>query len=308
MYYTLLRAFHAVALQGSFSAAARALNLSQSTLSTQVKGLEARYGVELFHRHAQGARLTDAGSRLFAATQRMLAIERDAYELLSAMGGLRIGHLAVSAVGPYQLSEILARFNVLFPHLEVSVAFGNSREAQADVLSYRADAAVLGTVEKHPQLYAIEYSRPRIVVVVNKGHPLAGRRSIGIEELAGERLIRREVGSETRRTFEDALAKAGVRVNFAMEIGSREGLLAAVVQGIGIGAVSEEEVVPHPALKALPVSNARISTSVHVACLAERKDSHLIRPFLRVVEELIDARREAAGAGGSGLDSSPPGV
>jgi LysR family transcriptional regulator, low CO2-responsive transcriptional regulator len=86
------------------------------------------------------------------------------------------------------------------------------------------------------------------------------------------------------------LARAGVGVNYKMEIGSREGMLAAVAQGIGIGAVSEEEAVPNPALRTLSISDAGISTVVHVACLASRKDSHLIKPFLEVAQELAAAR------------------
>lgn len=293
MDYTLLRAFHAVALEGSFSAAAHKLNVSQSTLSTQVKNLEARFGVELFYRHARGAALTDAGSQLLATTQRMFANERDAYELLSSMGGLCTGHLAISAVGPHQLSEILLRFNMRYPHLNISVTFGNSSQAQQELLSYNSDVAILGSMASHPELHALEYSRPSIVLVVSKRHRWAGRASISIKELEGMPFIRREEGSETRRTFEDALARAGVQVAYQMEMGSREGLLAVVAQGIGIGAVSEEEAVPNPALRILKIRDVEISTLVHVACLASRKESHLIKPFLEMAQELIDERRSA---------------
>lgn len=293
MQYTLLRSFHAVALTGSFNAAARSLSLSQSTLSTQVKGLEARYGVELFHRYARGAALTEAGRELFQTTRRMFTSEQEANDLLSAMGGLKLGHLKIAAVGPYQVSEMLARFNARHPNLRISVSFGNSLEAQNAVLNYHADVAVLGTVESHPELFETDYSHPKIVVVANKRHRLARRQTIRIDELEGERMIWREAGSETRRTFEQALKKAGVRVHIVMEIGSREGMLAGVVQGIGLGVVSEEEMIPHPALRRLEISNADVSTAVHVVCLAERKDGHLIKPFLRVVEELIGERRKA---------------
>jgi LysR family transcriptional regulator, low CO2-responsive transcriptional regulator len=293
MDYTLLRAFHAVGLEGSFSAAAQRLNVSQSTLSTQVKNLEERFGVELFHRHPRGAALTDAGHRLLAATRRMFADERDAYELLSAMGGLRTGHLRVSAVGPYQLSEILVRFHDRHPRLQVSVTFGNSRQALDELLSYSCDVAVLGSMAKHPDVHTIEYSRPHIVAAVSERHRWRARQSISIRELQGEPFIRREAGSETRRIFDDALAKAGVQPCYRMEVATREGMLAAVAQGIGIGVVSEEEAIANPALTILRISDADVSTLVHVACIAARKESHLIRPFLQVAQELIEQRRSA---------------
>ena len=58
---TQARAFHAVAMAGSFTAASKILNVSQPTMTTQVKELEALYGVELFHRHPRGVVLTDTG-------------------------------------------------------------------------------------------------------------------------------------------------------------------------------------------------------------------------------------------------------
>ncbi len=308
MDYTLLRAFHAVGLERSFSQAARRLNVSQSTLSTQVKNLEVRYGVELFHRHARGATLTDAGERLLGTTLRMFAHERDAYELLSAMAGLRTGHLAISAVGPYQLSEILLGLSRAYPDLNISVSFGNSEQAQQKLLDYESDVAVLGSYAPHPDLHAIEYSRPRIVVAASRQHRWAGRDGIRIGELSGEPFIRREIGSETRRAFEEALERAGVQVACKMEIGSREGMLAAVAQGIGIGVVSEEEAIPNPELQILSILDVEISTSVHVACLASRSESHLIKPFLQVVQELVGKRRPApaaAAADGRALSRSP---
>ena len=67
------RAFHAVAVEGSFTAAAKLLNLSQPTLTHQVKLIESRYKVELFHRTSRGARLTATGAELLAIVRRMFS-------------------------------------------------------------------------------------------------------------------------------------------------------------------------------------------------------------------------------------------
>ena len=79
-----LRAFHSVAAQGSFTAAARALNVTQPTLSSQVKALEESYGIRLFHRVGRGVTLTELGNRLFEVTQRLYNLEEEAEEILSA--------------------------------------------------------------------------------------------------------------------------------------------------------------------------------------------------------------------------------
>lgn len=103
-------------------------------------------------------------------------------------------------------------------------------------------------------------------------------------------MVLREVGSTTRRAFEMALEEANVHIDTVMEIGSREAVWMAIQSGIGIGVVSEIEFIPHPNLRMLKVSSADIFTHAHVACLDERKDTHLIRAFLKVVDELVQIR------------------
>ena len=301
MDYTLLRAFNAVAIEGSFSAAAQRLNVSQSTLSTQVKNLEIKFGVELFCRHARGATLTSAGKQLLVTTRSMFAHERDAYELLSAIGGLRTGHLSITAVGPYQVSEILRHFSARYPNLNISVTFGNSAQAQQSLLTFDTDVAVLGSSAHHPDLKAIEYSRPRIMLAVSIEHPWANLDAVSVESLDRETFIRRETGSETQRAFESAVNSMGLEMNYRMEMGSREGMLATVAQGLGIGIVSEEEAVPNPFLHFLRIVGVDVATVIHVACLTTRSESHLIRPFLDTAQELAKARAIASRPRSSGL-------
>ena len=73
-----LKAFHAVAVYGSFTRAAERLFLTQPAVSDQVRKLEERYGVLLFHRNKRSVRLSELGERLLAVTQRLFAIEAEA--------------------------------------------------------------------------------------------------------------------------------------------------------------------------------------------------------------------------------------
>jgi len=93
MLSTALRSFHSVAQHGGFSAAARVLNISQPTLSTQVKALETRYDVELFSRIGRAIQLTPAGTELFRTTLRLMQNESEAEELLNSFKGLHSGSL-----------------------------------------------------------------------------------------------------------------------------------------------------------------------------------------------------------------------
>lgn len=287
MIYTQLRSFHAVATEGGFTAASKVLNVGQPTITSQVKALERYFNVELFHRRGRRVELSEAGHALFAVTRRIMSREKEAVDLLNAFGGFHIGHLKVGAVGPYDATEMLAAFNERYPDLKVSVTMGNSREVMDALFDFSVDVAVLAQIEDDPRLLAIPYSRHPVVVFVNTGHPWAERTSIRIEELEGQSMVLREVGSTTRRAFEEVIDGAGVTIGPVMEIGSREAVWMAVRHGIGIGVVSELEFYTDPNLRTLEISDADIYYYTHVVCLAERRESHLIRAFLEVVEELL---------------------
>lgn len=291
MLATQLRSFHAVAHEGSFTAAARALNVSQPTLTTQVRGLEKTYGVELFHRRGRGVTLTETGRTLFAIAQRIVSNQQDAVEFLKTVHGLEGGQLKIGAIGPYQVAEILSVFHKRYPGIQVSVRYGNSESVQQDVLDFQTDIAIVGQHEGHAALFTLDYSAPEAIAVVHSDHPWSKRKSVRIEDLAKQPLIRREQGSETYHAFEAAANAAGAKVNYVIELGSKEGVVAAVAQGIGMGLVSEEEYIPDTSLRRLRITNANLRMKVYVICLAERREARLIRPFLDVAEELAAQRR-----------------
>lgn len=287
---TQARAFHAVALAGSFTAAARVLRISQPTVTTQVRALERHYGVELFYRHARGVQLTAAGKQLLAILQRMYASQSEAVEFLRSVEGLRSGYLRVGSYGPHYVTEMLARFHYRYPGIQVSVVFENSEHLSTRLLNYELDIAVMGRECNHAQLYALAYARPRVVIIAPKSDPLASRRVIDIEDLEGRRMVCREPGSEIRRIFEGEVRRAGVRFETAMELGSREGVIAAVAEGVGLGIMSEEGTIPTQRVVKLRVRNADMYTNVAVLCLTERRNALIIRTFLGVVEELVEAQ------------------
>jgi aminoethylphosphonate catabolism LysR family transcriptional regulator len=286
MRLTQLRSFLAVAQSGGFTAAAQRLNVSQPTLTAQVRLLEEQYGVELFHRIGRGVQLTETGERLLALTGPLAAIESDAVHLLKDAGALRGGLITLGAVGPFQATDMISAFSRRYPAMEVRVRFGNSESVLRELLEYRTDVAVLAHFADDPRLHVIPYSRARVVVFVGSGHRLAARKSIRIGELQGERMIVREEGSTTRKAVDAALARARVKPRIAMELASREAIREAVAKGIGIATVSEEGYIPDPRLKMLRISNAEIWTETHVVCLQARRSARLVEAFMRIAGEL----------------------
>ena len=286
MRLTQLRSFHAVARAGGFTGGAKLLHISQPTVTTQVRFLEETYGIELFYRRGHTVKLTPLGEQLFEMAQKIFALEADTVHLLEDSGELKSGHLRVGAVGPFHVTEMLARFNRRYPGMQVSVRVGNSEDVLASLLDYQTDVAVLAQFTEDPRFHWMPYSRHPVVVFVHRAHRFATRKRIGIGELEGEPMILREEGSTTRKAFDDAMQRAGVKPRVVMEIGSREAIREAVIMGVGIGVVSEIEFIPDPALRTVVVADAEMYTHAHVVCLEERRAARLVKAFLEIVAGL----------------------
>ncbi len=291
MLYTQLRSFHAVAKEGGFTAASKVLNVGQPTITSQVKGLEERFGVRLFHRQGHKIQRTDSGEALFKIARRMMSLETDALDLLNAYGGLLTGQLKIGAVGPYHVTEMLALFSEQYPGIKLSVTVGNSMEMVERLLDFSVDVAVLAHVEDDERICAMPFSRHPVVLFANRDHPFAGRKSVQLKDLQGQKMVLREKGSTTRLSFEDALNRAGVSIDPVMEIGSREAVWFAVERGIGLGVVSDIEFIPHPNLCTITLGDAEIYTTAHVNCLADRRESALISAFFNVADEMHRSQR-----------------
>lgn len=289
MRLTQLRSFYAVARAGSFTRAAEQLHVSQPTITTQVRFLEEHYDVELFHRRGRHVKLTELGEQLLQLAQPIFSLESDAIHLLSDAGELRSGHLRVAAVGPHHVTKMLVDFNLKFPGIMVSVSTGNSQDVLDRLIDYRADVGVLAQLVGDDRFLSVPFSRHPVVIFTPSTHRFARKRSIALAELEGERMILREEGSTTRKAFETALQKAGVKPEFVMEISSREVIRESVAQGIGLAAVSSVEYVPGPGLHMVQIRDAEIYTYAHVLCLAERRDMRIVQAFLGTVVPEQDA-------------------
>ena len=289
-----LRSFFAVARHGGFTAGARALHVSQPTVTAQVRALEETYGIELFVRNGRRVALTAAGEALFAIAERIFEHEEEALALLRNTGELRAGRLRVGAVGPYHVMEMLAAFRARHPAIELAVALGNSEQVVAGLLDRSTDVAVLAQYAHDARLHFVPFRSHRVVMFVPKTHRFARRRAIRLADLAKEPMIVREPGSTTRKALDDALRHAGVTPPIAMEIGSREAVREAVIRGLGIAAVSEFEFVPDARLRAVPIKDADVQTHAHVACLVERREARVVAAFLGVVDALLPLSRRNA--------------
>ncbi|EJN00336.1 LysR substrate-binding domain-containing protein [Herbaspirillum sp. YR522] len=278
-----LRAFLAVARHRGFSAAARALGVSQPTLTTQVQALERDHNVELFYRRGRRLDLSETAQRLLPIAQGIAELELDALNLLVNAGTLHVGHLRIGAVGPFHVIEMVDAYRARYPKVELSIKLGNSAQSLADLESYTTDVAVLASFTDDARFHAMPYADHAVVLFAHRSHPFYKRASVGLAELDGQPMLMREQGSTTRLALEKSLQQAGVKPRVVMQIGSREALREAVVRGLGLGAVSEAEFIADPSFRMVRIEGDPVSTHTYLYCLAERREARLVSSFMQVM-------------------------
>ena len=266
-----LRTFKTVADVGSFSLAARRLKLSQPSVSYQVKELEEALGLPLLDRLGKRITLTEPGSVLYSYARRMLDTLDEAAIAVEEMRGIKRGTLRIGAsttVGIYLLPAALGAFKKLHPGLVISLEIGTRARVQEQVLHNELDLAVVGPALKDPDLAIVPFLTDELVVVAPAGHPMAGRRGLGLKDLQAQPFVMREAASGSRWSLEKAARKAGARLTVAMELGSNGAIKHAVESGLGLAVVSRYAC-------ALEVSSGRL-VELDVKGFPIRRDWHIV--------------------------------
>ena len=282
MRYFQLRAFDAVARERSFSKAASLLGLTQPAITTQVRNLEESCQQALFVRTTQGVQLTDAARPLFELTRQMFSTEEQIEDLVSLATAYRHGSLKLAADGPHVALQVVAAFREQYPGIDISIALGSQREVWDDLLGYRVDAAVVGNAASDARIMAIPVAQQDMRVLLPKDHPLAASESLSLADLKDHPVIRRESGSNTQRLIDEALQRARFSLPTALELGSREAVLEAVKQGLGIGFVLDREIPDGTHTVAVPLVELRACNVDSVVCLHSQRKRGIVQTFLSV--------------------------
>ncbi|UTW51229.1 LysR family transcriptional regulator [bacterium SCSIO 12827] len=279
MYYSQLRAFHAVATQGGFSKAAEHLHLTQPTLSDQVRKLEKDFDVLLFNRTSRSVALTDAGRHLLAITNRMFECEGEALEYLKESQNLLVGSLTLSADAPFHVLRIVRAFRNRYPGVTVNLKIGNSEDILNQLYDFDADVGVFSHVPDDARLKVLSLRDDPLVAVINRDHSWAGRGAVKFKELAGEPLVLRERGSTTRRLVEQEFARLELQMGTVMEVEGRESIREAVATGNGIGFVSKPEFGFDSRLVMIELKDCKLPMHEYMVCLENRAETRVVRAF-----------------------------
>ncbi len=284
-----LAAFCAVVERKSFSQAAERLGVTQPAVSLQIRSLEQRLGRRLLDRSGRRVEPTEAGLRLYASAQRVLAAEQGLLEDLDAgddgivSGTLELG--ASTGPGGTVVPVLLCEFQQQHPDLRVRLSVSDTQTVVDRVADRELELGIVGAGRKHRGVVFDPFFSDEVVLACPAGHRFAGK-TITLKELGGEPLIVMQEGAGVRQVIEDELRKAGARLrdlDVRLELGLQESARSAVLAGHGITFISRLAIDADLAAGRLATARVRGLDPVReifVARAAGRSETRAARAFL----------------------------
>lgn len=237
-----LRSFSAVARHRHFTRAAAELHIGQPAVSQHVNRLEAELGVRLLRRTTRSVELTEAGRLLLERADRALGELDAGLAELAELRGLVRGRLSIGAMQwlePYDLAAALATFHELHPAIDIRVVEEVAPTMVGDVLADRLDVAFVPVEQGLPPgVDSHLLFEDELVLVVDRGHPLAGRAHVRLSALRDEPFVFLREGTGLRRAVERGARAAGFEPDVRFETNELSRVLALVARGLGVSAVS----------------------------------------------------------------------
>ncbi|MCT2582278.1 LysR family transcriptional regulator [Actinophytocola gossypii] len=250
-----LSTFHRVMTHMSFTKAATELRYAQSSVTAQIKSLEAALGMELFERFGGKIRLTPVGERLVPYVERILALVDEARSSLAdetePSGTLTIG--AVESLISYRMPAVLEFFYHRYPQMQLILQSTTCREAHESLRRGMLDVGFLIEPEnRHHGLETKVLGAERLVAVVAPGHPLDRTAQVSTSDLRMFPVLAPGTNCSYRALMESDFNKGADTPVSLIEFGNIESVKQGIATGIGIS------VLPATAV-ASAVKEARLS-------------------------------------------------
>jgi len=257
--------------------------------------LERHYGTPLFAVRHRRVYLTDEGAELYEYAERVFHLLDNAEQIAATTDAPAPGRLVLGAsttIANHLLPPVLGCFARAHPDVRVAVAVGTSAQTIACVQAGEVPFGLVAVPVSHADLAVQPFATDEMVLIVLPEHPWASETALPLEALHGAPFLRREPGSATRALVDSRLARVGVTVATAMELGSTEALKEAVLADAGVAWVPRLTVLRElaaGALVAVPVPGVDLRRPLsviapHGARLAPIADTLL--QLLRVANPL----------------------
>ncbi|MCE4049642.1 MULTISPECIES: LysR family transcriptional regulator [Bacillaceae] len=287
-----LKTFKTAAENLNFTLTAKQLNFAQSSVTAQIKSLEAELGTPLFERLGKRIVLTDAGKKYKQYADEIIRLSEEAHTSINEKA--RTGKIIIGAQESqctYRLPPILKTFKQKYPEVKVIFKPAHSDEhAREGLLKGELDAAFITDISRSDTyLHTVRLLEEEMVLFVASDHPLAQLQYVSPEELAQETLLLTEEGCSYRTAFEETLALSGNYARSKVEFSSIEALKQCALLGMGaaiLPLMAIEKEAETGLIKKLDWGNSLPSIYTNLAWHKDKHLSPLLTDFIKISSKL----------------------
>jgi DNA-binding transcriptional LysR family regulator len=283
-----LKVFLAVAQERSFSRAAAKVHRTQPAVSQAVRRLETDLGEELFDRSSKSGTLTDAGRVLQNYGQRLVRLSEEAESAMRELRDLRRGRVLIGAneAAVHTLLPLVGRFRDRYPELVIDVRRVPARQIAVEVLQGSLDFGALTFQPPDPGLLQVTVGSDELVLLLHPSHPLARRRQVTMEEMAGEVVVAHNDPSPARERVLRLFEERHIPLRMMISLPSLDGIKRAVELELGVALLPRRCAITEIAsgrLVAVPVAGISRRRQLTLVCRRAHR-SHAAEAFLQVAQ------------------------
>ena len=218
----------------SFSKAAKAIHLSQPTISSHIKDLEAHFDCRLIDRLSKEATPTKAGELLYGYAKRMLALRDETETALAEYNGKVRGRLVIGGStipGTYLMPQLIGDFKKEYPDVIVSLVIGDTDHIIESILNGSLELGIVGAKAETQKIIQKKFIEDEMRLIVPADHRWAGKKRVSLKQLVSEPFILRERGSGTLKSLQQSLIGLGNSIE-SLKVIAELGSTQAICQGI----------------------------------------------------------------------------
>jgi DNA-binding transcriptional LysR family regulator len=294
--FRLLQVYLHVVQTGSVSAAARALHLTQPTVSLQLKKLTETVGEPLLEHRDQQMVPTHVGRALYQAAADVLGRFDDFSLYLEEARSGQVGQLSIAIVttAKYVMPRILGGFYRLFPKVNVTLNIGNRAHILSRFEQQLDDLYLFSHPPSGQTTQAVRILKNPLQLIAPADHWAVQQPNLTLAQLKNQRFLIREPGSATRLMFESWLSSQGMDLANTMQIESNEAIRLSVVSGLGLSVISAHTLnQQQEGIAVLPVAGFPLESHWYLVRRKDRRMPHAARQLVQYMADHLQDCVEA---------------
>lgn len=285
-----LEYFVAVCKELNFTRASEKLNVSQPSLSQQIKNLEEELGTPLFDRIGKKIAVTEAGEILLTHCYRVFHELDQARAALNDLNGVLRGKLSIGSVLTEEITllpSMIIKFKKLYPSIKLSVEGLRTDDIRKKLLENELDLGIVFLPIKNEEFECIPLFTETLSLAVPRTHPIAEQEMVDFATIGELDMILFPKDFYLRKLLDDYCEKAGIYIQPVLEMTTMESIVQMVAEGMGAAVLPSAymETLQNEKIKQVKLAKPVVQTTIGIAYRKDKYVCAATKAFIALLQE-----------------------